>query len=151
MRGADPRYLRRAIELAREARDHGDGAYGAILVADDGEVLLEAKNSVRTDHDCTAHAELSLVRQASRTYSAKELANCTLYASCEPCAMCAGAIFWSGIGRVVFGLSYSRLYELRGSAARQLRLGCREVFARSDRTIAVEGPLLEDEAATVFP
>lgn len=144
------KYLRRAIELARAAQSQGDGAYGAILVADDGQVLMEARNTVRTEEDCTAHAELNLVRQANGNYSAKTLAASTLYASCEPCAMCAGAIFWSDIGRVVYGLSYERLYQLRGLSGDMLRLGCREVLEQGNRIIEVQGPCLEDEAATVF-
>jgi tRNA(Arg) A34 adenosine deaminase TadA len=79
------------------------------------------------------------------------LANATLYSSAEPCAMCAGAIYWSGIGRLVYGLSESRLRALTGNHPENptLQLPCREVFARGQRAIEVVGPLLEEEAAAV--
>jgi tRNA(Arg) A34 adenosine deaminase TadA len=89
------------------------------------------------------------VRAASRHNSLEALAGATLYSSAEPCAMCAGAIYWSGIGRVVYALSETRLLGLTGDHPENLtlRLPCREVFARGQRAVEVIGPLLEDEAA----
>src|SRR5262245_11607074 len=103
------------------------------------------------DHDGTAHAERLAATQACRTLSRVVLAGSTLYSSAEPCAMCAGAIYWAGIGRVVYGLSEARLLALTGSHAENptLALPCREVFARGQRAIEVVGPLIEDEAAAV--
>lgn len=143
-------HLRRAFQLAREAGQRGDGAFGALLVSADGDVVLEAGNSVRTDSDCTAHAETNLVREASRKFAAEALGAMTLYASCEPCPMCSGAIFWSGIGRVVFGLRAARYAAIMDDAASQMTLTCADVLAQSPRPIAVVGPCLEDEAADVF-
>jgi tRNA(Arg) A34 adenosine deaminase TadA len=79
--------------------------------------------------------------------SAEVLAKATLYSSAEPCAMCAGAIYWAGIGRVVYGLSEHRLREVIGHHPENLTLDlpCREIFASGQRTIEVVGPLLEDE------
>lgn len=148
---ADFSHLRRAIHLAKTAREHGNHPFGALLVATDGDVLAEAENSVVTGQDCTAHAELNLVRLVSGRYDTDALAGSTLYSSTEPCAMCAGAIHWSGIGRVVYGLSEEHLYQLTGEdpADRPLRLSCREVFERSARPIQVGGPALEAEAEAV--
>ena len=145
----DEPHLLRAIELARRARENGNHPFGALLVDAAGVVLLEAENTVLTEHDCTNHAELNLVRAASRRYDEATLDGCTLYASTEPCAMCAGAIYWSGIGRVVYALSEERLLQLTGNHPENptLSLPCREVFARGQRAIEVDGPLLEDEAA----
>ena len=70
-----------------------------------GQVILEAENTVNSEQDCTGHAETNLVRLASKQFDRQELASCTLVTSTEPCAMCAGAIHWSGIGRVIFGLA----------------------------------------------
>jgi tRNA(Arg) A34 adenosine deaminase TadA len=148
---ADLSFLRRAIAVAQAARAHGNHPFGAILVDRAGQVLLEAENTVNSEHDCTGHAETNLVRLASRRFDRATLTGCTLYTSTEPCAMCAGAIHWSGIGRVVFALSEAGLYVLTGSHPENetMHLPCREVFARCDRPIAVDGPALEQEAAQV--
>ncbi len=144
---ADAHHLARAIALARDARNHGNHPFGSLLVDGDGRVVLEAANSVLTEHDCTNHAELNLVRLASRRIDAPVLGGHTLYASTEPCAMCAGAIYWSGIGRVVYGLSGAELAGMvEGGEELELKLPCREVFARGGRPIEVSGPHLEAEA-----
>jgi tRNA(Arg) A34 adenosine deaminase TadA len=144
-------HLRRAIELAQSAREHGNHPFGALLVSAAGEVLVEAENTVNSARDCTGHAETNLVRLASQRFDRATLANSTLYTSTEPCAMCAGAIHWSGVGRVVFGLAEEKLYQLTGAdeSNETMRLPCREVFARSRRSIEVVGPILEDEAEVV--
>jgi tRNA(Arg) A34 adenosine deaminase TadA len=143
--------MRRALGLARRARDHGNHPFGALLTDAAGEVLLEAENTVVSASDCTGHAELNLMRQASRKLDTDALAAATLYCSTEPCAMCAGAIYWAGVSRVVFGLRESELPALTGADPRNptLALPCREVFARGQRQIEVIGPLLEDEARAV--
>ena len=143
--------IRRALGLARLAREHGNHPFGALLADAAGEVLLEHENTVVTVSDCTGHAELNLVRQASLKLDGDALAAATLYTSTEPCAMCAGAIYWAGVSRVVFGLRESELAALIGTDPRNpsLTLPCREVFARGQRPIEVIGPLLEDEARAV--
>jgi tRNA(Arg) A34 adenosine deaminase TadA len=143
--------MRRALEIARRAREHGNHPFGALLANAAGTVLVEAENTVITGSDVTGHAETNLVRRASAELDAATLAAATLYTSTEPCAMCAGAIYWSGISRVVFGLREGELRALTGSDSRNptLALPCREVFARGQRPIEVIGPLLEDEARVV--
>jgi len=148
---ADRDHLARSLELALSARAHGNHPFGALLVGVDGGVLLEAENTTVSDRDCTAHAELNLVRAASAAYDPGTLRDCTLYTSTEPCAMCAGAIFWSGIGRVVFALGSATLMTIVGDESGDFTLGlsCRDVFDRGGRAVAVSGPLLEDEGAAV--
>ena len=104
-----------------------------------------------TGRDCTAHAEQNLVRKASARFGPDQLEAYTLYTSTEPCAMCAGAIFWSGIGRVVFALSSATLGEIvrDPTGAGTLAMSCREVFDRGGRTVDVRGPLTEDQARAV--
>ncbi|MHA2427779.1 MAG: nucleoside deaminase, partial [Candidatus Hermodarchaeia archaeon] len=99
----------------------------------------------------TGHAETNLVRQAAKRFDPDFLTKCTLYASTEPCPMCAGAIYWSGIGRVVFGLSQAGLYQgvLGGDEGEGFLLTCREVFSHGEHEIAVLGPMLEEEASLV--
>lgn len=144
-------HLRAAIAVARQAREHGNHPFGAILVDADNRVILEAENTVITERDCTGHAETNLVRLASRRFTPEQLAACTLYASTEPCAMCAAAIHWSRIGRVVYALSEDDLYAIVGFAPDQLRLPCREVFAHSGRPVQVDdaGAALAAEARAV--
>lgn len=146
----DIRYLRKAIELSRSAKAKGNGAYGAVLVGADGRVLAEAENNQATDRDPTGHAEMNLVRIAGRRFDVQTLAGATLYASAEPCAMCAGAVFWSGVKRLVYALGSERNYALLPSSGDELRMGCREVLGRGGRSVEVVGPALEDEAARVF-
>ena len=145
----DLMHLRAAITLARSARAHGNHPFGALLADERGAVLLEAENTVVTERDCTGHAETNLMRLASRRFGPDRLANCTLYTSTEPCAMCAGAIHWGGVGRVVYALSEEQLYAIIGPSPEHLMLPCREVFARSQRPIDVLGPAIEDEARAV--
>ena len=147
----DLRLLRRAVEIAGLARAGGNHPFGALLASAAGEILLEAANTVVTARDVTGHAELNLVRLASHTYAVEALAGCTLYSSTEPCAMCAGAIYWSGIGRLVYALSERDLLGFTGAepANPTMSLPVRDVFAAGQRSIEVEGPAELPEAAAV--
>ncbi len=147
----DRTFLRQAIAIAHRSRANGNHPFGALLVDEQGMVLLEAENTVVTENDCTGHAETNLIRKASRAFSPEKLTQCTLYTSTEPCAMCSGAIHWGKVGRVVFALSEESLYAMIGSHDENetLRLPCRELFARSDRPVEVVGPLIEEEARVV--
>lgn len=151
MNNADLEHLLSAIAVARLAREHGNHPFGAVLVDEHGQALLTAENTVVTGKDSTGHAETNLVRLACQRFSAERLARCTLYSSTEPCAMCAGAIHWSGIGQVVYALSETDLYEIVGPSPEHLILSCREVFAHTQRPIEVRGPApkLEREARAV--
>jgi tRNA(Arg) A34 adenosine deaminase TadA len=148
----DEVFLRRAIELAREARAAGRHPFGSLIVNTSGVVLVESRNNaVRPSGDPTQHAELLACSEAGKLFSPSELAACTLYTSTEPCAMCAGAIYWCGIGRVVYALSEKGLLRYTGNDAENptLDLPCREVFTRGQRPITVDGPHLEVEAGAV--
>jgi tRNA(Arg) A34 adenosine deaminase TadA len=144
-------FLRRAFDVARRARLHDNHPFGAILVGPSGEVMIEAENGFMPDRDMTGHAERVLATQASKQFGSKILAGCTLYTSAEPCAMCAGAIYWAGIGRVVYGMSERQLKAITGDHPENptLDLPCRVVFAAGQRPVEVIGPLLEDEAAAI--
>ncbi len=151
MRRDDIELLKRAIGIARKARSEGNHPFGALLASSSGEVLLTAGNTVNTDRDVTGHAEINLVRLASPVFDEAALTRCTLYSSTEPCAMCAGAIYWSGIGRVVYALAETALYEMTGAnpANPTMRLGVREVFQAGQREIVVDGPFELAEATAV--
>ena len=135
-------FIRRAIEIAADAVRHGNHPFGALLVRN-GQIVLEVENTVNTEHDVTAHAELNLVRLAVRQFEPPFLADCTLYASAEPCAMCSGAIYWAGIGTVLFACSAQRLAHFAGD---HLSVPCRSIFAMGVRETTVVGPILESEA-----
>jgi tRNA(Arg) A34 adenosine deaminase TadA len=147
----DIRFLRRSFEVARRSLTHGNHPFAAILVDQHGDVLIETENGYMPARDGTAHAERLLATEACRTLAPEVLAKATLYSSAEPCAMCAGSIYWAGIGRVVYGLSEQRLRKLTGDHPENptLDLPCRDVFARGQRPTAIVGPLLEDEAEAV--
>ena len=139
--------LRAAIAVSKRAVANGNHPFGAVLADPAGTIVLEAENTVLTGHDVTGHAETNLVRLASGR-SPEELGGSTLYTSCEPCAMCSGAIYWAGIGRVVYGLAETELLAITGANPENptLALPCRTVFAAGQRRTTVIGPLLADEA-----
>jgi tRNA(Arg) A34 adenosine deaminase TadA len=150
MKDNDLKFIRTAIDIARQARENGNHPFGALLVDAQGNVVAEAENTVVTGHDCTGHAETNLMRQASKIYEPDFLAQCTLYTSTEPCPMCAGAIFWGNVRRVVYGLSQAGLYGMLGGASEEeLLLPCRDLFQKGRKSIEVTGPLLEEEAKEV--
>ena len=97
-------FIRQCYDLARQAIANGDHPFGALLVRD-GEVVLTAVNTVHSNRDVTQHAEFNLVSHAGRLLGYTALAESILYTSTEPCAMCAGAIFWAGIPTIVYGCS----------------------------------------------
>lgn len=150
-RAADEALLRRAFAVARRAVAGGNHPFGALLADADGTVLMEQENAFLPDRDMTGHAERVLMTRASRAYPPARLAGCTLVTSAEPCAMCAGAAYWAGVGRVVYGLSERRLKAMTGDHPENptLDLPCRTVFAAGQRAVEVVGPLIEDEAAAV--
>jgi tRNA(Arg) A34 adenosine deaminase TadA len=146
---ADRDHLRSAIALAAEARASGNHPFGAVMVAADGAILVRARNTVAADGP-TGHAELNAVRAAAHL-PAETLAAASLYSSTEPCAMCAGAIYWAGIGRLVYAQAETTLLTLTGADPGNptLSLPCRQVLAAGQRPVEIVGPDLEDEASAV--
>lgn len=142
--------LRRTFALAEQARQSGGAPYGALVTAADGSVVAEHGNTSAIDGgDPTDHAEMVTIRSAWRTLGDDGMKSATLYASTEPCTMCAGGIYWSGIGRVVYGMSNTRLFHFTGDDPDHaaFALPCRNILQHGYRPITVVGPLLEDEAA----
>lgn len=140
--------LRRAIALAESAAAAGRRPFGAVVARANGAVVAET-GSVPPEalRDWTAHSEMAALRAASGVLSWDELADCTLYASAEPCPMCAAAMFWCNISRLVFSAPESAVRELRAPFARAagLEMGAAEVLARAPRHITVLGPILAEE------
>lgn len=132
-------HVRRAIELAREAGNRGDGPYGSVLVRD-GEVVMEETNRENTDDDIALHPELTLARRAARELPPDECRETVMYTSTEPCPMCAGGIAIAGLGGVVYSVSAKRLAEAFGGSE---SVPCGEIFERRGRDIPVVGGVLE--------
>jgi tRNA(Arg) A34 adenosine deaminase TadA len=140
--------LDRVFAVAAAARADGDHPFGALL-AIDGVVVAEARNRVNTDRDITAHAELTLVRNLERDGLLDQLARGTVYASCEPCPMCLGGLFWAGAHSIVYGLSARRLNDLASPAGSEpfgFLITAGELAAQALPAMDVRGPNREDEA-----
>jgi len=146
----DERLLRQSFDVARRAREGGDHPFGSVLADHDGNILRTQGNGYTAEgHDRTAHAEKLLASWAAKNLTIEELRDCTLYTSAEPCAMCSGAIYWAGIGRVVFGQTERDLKAQTGAHEENptLDLPCHVVFEAGQRPTELVGPLLADEAA----
>ena len=141
----DEGFVRQAIELARQARLAGNHPFGSLLVLD-GNVVLTAQNTVSTDRDPTAHAETNLVADAIRHLDQAQIRRAVLYTSCEPCAMCAGKMYWAGIRSIVYALPSEELAALAG---RDFLVPCKELFARAVEMVQIAGPMLVREAREV--
>ena len=97
----DREIMQRAIDLAAESVRKGGGPFGAVVVKD-GKVIAESANSVTPDNDPTAHAEVNAIRLACKKLGTFMLDGCEIYASCEPCPMCLGAIYWAHITKIYY-------------------------------------------------
>lgn len=146
----DLELLRQSITLSEESKQRGRHPFAALVADENGNIVVTAgNNSMPPEGDPTQHAELVVAARAAQKLSPEQLAKSTLYTSAEPCCMCSGAIYWTGIGRVVYALSEHTLLGLTGDHPENptFSLPCREVFVRGQRQVEVVGPILEDEAA----
>jgi tRNA(Arg) A34 adenosine deaminase TadA len=139
---ADRRCMRRAFELAREAADRGDNPFGAVL-AQDGEILLEAVNREHTERDPRRHPELDLAMQACQEYDAAARAEMVMYASTEPCPMCASAMKKAGFDTVVYSVGADQKPPLTGKEP-----GVRAADILEDVTDVV-GPVLPEDGRAI--
>lgn len=136
-------YLHQTFILAKQAVKKGNHPFGALLVLD-GKIVAQAENTVITESDVTRHAELNLISNFIPQFSQAEKERMTLYSSTEPCAMCTGAIVWSGIKKIVYGCSSERLNRIANGS---FTIECRKILEHSTDSYVVEGPLLQDESA----
>jgi len=145
-------FLRRALEVAKRSMDKGNLPFGCIMTGPDDIVLLEGENTLITDESSIAHCEINLIKQLSTRIEPHFLDSCTLYTSTEPCAMCAGAIYWSGIGTVVYAMSRDSYHKIAGTCdpSHILDVSAQDVFDRGGREVILLGPLLEEEAAACY-
>lgn len=140
-------FMRLAIAAAREAAELGNTPFGAVLARADKKLAV-AGNEQITGVDCTAHAEIALVRKAMQQLGLSALVGTTVYTSGEPCAMCAGALFWAGVSRVVYGATSNDIALALGGPNLPIRAA--QVLAECSPDISVEGPLLREEAVAIL-
>lgn len=134
--------MARAIEIAAEARAAGNHPFGALLASPSGDILLEAENNVNTAKDSTGHAETNLMRKASAELTDEQRSTAIMYTSTEPCVMCCGAVYWTGVRCVVYACSHEDLGRIAGPS---LLMSAAQVFAKGHEKVTVLGPLLNDE------
>ena len=143
----DKIYMKKAIELAKAAVDHGNEPFGAVLVKDD-EIVFTNENQIYTKHDPTFHGEAGLIREFCEKIGITDLHEYTMYASCEPCFMCSGAMVWVKLGRLVYGASNDDLEKILGNEG-----GCncsRIVFENSFWKPDVTEGVLREESIKVL-
>lgn len=142
---SDEAHLREAIELAVTSVAGGGGPFGAVIVRD-GEVIARGTNGVVPGCDPTAHAEIVAIRNAANELGTHVLAGCTLYASCEPCPMCFGAIHWARLDRLVWAATR----EDAAAAGFDDELLYREISLPPDARALPSDQLLRNEGAAAF-
>jgi tRNA(Arg) A34 adenosine deaminase TadA len=147
---ADIAYVRRAIQLAREAVARGDYPFAAVLVAADGEVLFEGSNVCAHSGDSTDHAEVHVLKTAWRLHGLERIRRATIYVNGEPCPMCAGMILQFDIARVVYAAPEPLLRQWLGGADSFASYPSAGIFAAAGDRIAVTGGLLIAESAVPF-
>lgn len=139
----DVRWMRRALDLARSAERNGEVPVGAVIVADNGELLSEAANGPIALHDPTAHAEILALREAGRRMGNYRLPGASAFVTLEPCAMCASAMIHARLKRVVYGAPDPKT----GACGSVLDLPS---HPSANHRMTVEGGLLADEASALL-
>lgn len=137
----DRYYIEKALELAFRAQEKGDNPFGSVLVDNKGNIIMEDENTQVTENNITGHPELKIAQRAAAKYDAEFLGKCTMYNSAEPCTMCTGAIYWSGIGRIVFGISKKRLNEIKDDGVGSISYSIHELLRSGGKSIEVVGPM----------
>jgi len=145
-------YLRKSLDVAKQSMNKGNLPFGCLLTGSAGEILLVGENTVITDKDAIAHCEINLVHQLKDKFDPEFLQQCTVYASTEPCPMCSAAIFWSGIGRIVFALSKEVYHSVAQTSnpAHIMNMKAEEILNSGGRRVEITGPLLEEEAKLLY-
>ena len=145
-------YLKKALEVAERSMHKGNLPFGCILVDAKGDIIEEGENTVLTSKDNIAHCEINLVHQLAGRYDWDYLNQCTVYASTEPCPMCTAAIFWSGIGKIVFALSKEGFHAIANTTNPDhlFDLSSKALLEHGGRKVEVTGPLMEEETKAVY-
>ncbi|RUT05777.1 tRNA-specific adenosine deaminase [Chroococcidiopsis cubana SAG 39.79] len=134
------------MRLALAEAKQGDSPYGAVIVKDN-EVVAKGYNTVKRDCDPSAHAEMNVIRSLTAKIQTPSLEGYTIYATGEPCPMCASVCVWAGVSEIIIGASIQDLISVNQS---QIDLACDEIIAKSFRNIKVTKGVLREECVKLF-
>lgn len=144
----DVDFMRRAIEIARDAAGEPGAVPIGCVIARDGAILAEGHNETGQNHDPTAHAEMVVIRRACAAIAEDELRGATLYSTLQPCGMCSMASIWAKVGRIVFGAERHQVHEMYFEDRHLDTMDfIRDAF-RDD--LSLEGGVLGEECATLY-
>jgi len=143
----DEKYMRIAIEQAKNALRSGEGmAFGAVIVKGN-EVISMAQNTARKSFDPTNHAEINAIRKASQRLQNHHLIDCTLYTTCEPCPMCFAAAWWAKIPKIVYCV---KLDDVKQKGQREIDVSCEYLNEKGNSKISIQEGFLKDECMLLY-
>lgn len=146
MRNEDyKKFMKIAIEEAISSLKEGNEGYGAVLVKN-GSIIERAHNTEVTDSDPTAHAEMNLIREASKKYG-RDLTDCIIFSTYEPCLLCTGAIIWAKVSEIVYGAPIRESIKIGRTA---IKRGCREIIERYPCGIRIREGVLKKECLKLY-
>ena len=138
-------YMEIAIEEAKKSLREGNHGFGAVIIKD-GQVISQSHDQDETKDDATLHAETNAIKFASKLLG-KNLKGCKLISTHEPCTMCAGAIIWAGVSKIVYGYS---IEDAMKQKRKRIPIRAEELFERAGAKIEVRGGLMKDECAILY-
>lgn len=140
-------FMRQAFDLAIDAGKHGNHTFGALLVYQN-KVILTSENTVYTDRNVHSHAEINLMTKAKLEIPPEVLRECIMYVSTAPCMLCCASIWYRGIKRLVYGVSYETFAKLTGCEDKSIP--CDKLYRETGKPLEWIGPVLEEEGLRVF-
>ena len=140
-------FMRKAIAVCRRGIEAGQAPFGSILIDTDGRVVAEAHNTVWSDCDPNAHAEVNVIRRAAGSLGRIALRGCTLYSTCEPCPMCLAACHWAKLDRVVFGAAIS---DAAAAGFSEMPIPADRMVTLGQSPLIVRGGPLREECSQLF-
>lgn len=148
----DIKYLERAFIVAERSFSNGNLPFGCILVDPEGTMIEEGENLVITSQNSIAHCEIVLINKLAGKYEREYLGQCILYATTEPCPMCTAAIFWSGIGKLVYALSKEGYHGVANTTNPDhlFDMSSKQMLTHGGRKVEVLGPLMEEKAKDIY-
>jgi len=148
----DIKHLRHAFTVAEKSFREGNLPFGCILLSPEGTIIEDGENLVITSENSIAHCEIVLINKLAGKYEREYLRKCAIYATTEPCPMCTAAIFWSGIGKLVYALSKEGYHAVANTTNPDhlFDLSSKQLLKHGGRKVEVNGPLMEEEAKTIY-
>ncbi|MBD2040654.1 nucleoside deaminase [Microcoleus sp. FACHB-672] len=142
----DEKFMKMAIEKAKEGLTKGPTPFGACIVKD-GEVISCVHNIVWQSTDITAHAEINAIREACKKLNTIDLSGCVIYSTCEPCPMCFSACHWANISKIVYGTS---IEDAQNAGFRELSISNQQMKQLGNSSIEIQGNFMKEENLEIF-